>query len=1552
MKLTLFSPDSFSAIILPSKCAGQYWLSGRSDHDAAARIVAVEGVRSVSEDVSDQWILKSNSRYQILSPDGSIIHKTPLDYLAVYMIRSTDQQEEYRLFTEPLSEDRKSYRVYKILGSDPVIRIGRSADCDICYASPYIGKHHATLNISQSRMSVSDNNSRNRTFLNGLAIESAPLKAGDVVFAMGMQIIVSRQFLYINNPDGKVSVRSQFLRPYHAPPYNLPIQDEDDISEQTDFDDFYYRAPRFKRDVEPLILKLDPPPSGSTGDSMPMMMSIGPSITMGMASATTAAFSVVNAISSGNAAAAIPSVVMSLGMLSGTLLWPTLTKNYQKKASEKKEAARQSSYKSYLSKMEKRIETEILLQEQIMQENDRTCVEHLKLVNSQPLQIWERTNKHSDFLRLRLGTGKLPMQGDIQYPERRFSVDQDNLLESMYQFGEKERWLQNVPICLSLTERFISGFYASHRQLLEYAKSLILQLTVLHSYDEAKLVVLYDEADEAELSFLRWLPHTMDNNRRIRYLASTPDEAKNLSADLEQILDYRKSLSQEQLADEMPYYVVLCLSKQLGSKTECLRSLMQSKENYGFSLITMYERLKDLPKECSAVVHLDPCDRGTLTLLDDSAQEPVSFQVEATGRLDMQRVTEILSNTILDVNDSSFQLPRKYSFLEMLNVGMVEHLNLAENWTVNDPTKSLAAPIGIDAYGDPVLLDLHEKAHGPHGLIAGMTGSGKSETIIAYILSMAIHYHPNEVAFILIDYKGGGMAKAFENIPHTAGIITNLDGNEINRSLVSMQSELHRREGIFRDVSKQHGISNIDIYKYQKLYREGKVPEPLPHLIIISDEFAELKKDQPDFMAALTSTARVGRSLGVHLILATQKPGGVVDDQIRSNSRFRLCLKVQDRGDSTEMMGRPEAASLVETGRFYLQVGNNELFELGQSAWAGASYYPSSKVQKELDDSLSIIDKNGRTLVEINTNRHAHLKDAPKQLDVITDFIRRVSDDEQIRRWKMWLDPIPAQIPASQLREKYVHRLSRGFTLDPMVGEYDDPAHQNQEALTVPLTASGNVIVYGSPGSGKSMFLEAMCCSLMRDHTPEEVNLYILDFGAETLTAFSEAPHTGDVVLAHETDKIEKLFKLLAKTLVDRKKLLSRSGSSFTRYNEQASAKLPNIVVMIHNYANFSELCDQHLGDLSYLTREGTRYGIYFVLTCTGVNNVRLNMQQNFKSIYCLQLNNASDYSVVVGKTGGLIPSKNPGRGMFRFDKDSVLEFQVACADDSKDTYSFYQSFCRSLCKQHSAKAARIPTLPEQVDAAFLAPHVRPKNLHQVPVGVEKESLSIAKLDLASRPIHVFLSQDQAYRGFTTGFAQFLANHYDGHTILLASGGTGNGADLGSNLQYCADQTSCAEGINTLFQQVLERNNTYKLALEKGTPVPEFEPLFFVIQSVSELQRLLEQTEVAEPMFEDDSMTNRLLLALNKCRREYGIFILLADSEPGLRSICATAECKSQISKQDFIWIGNGISSQYWWNVSHKPQSYTAALGKHFGYMVSDGKAVLVKFLQTEEDEA
>jgi len=280
-------------------------------------------------------------------------------------------------------------------------------------------------------------------------------------------------------------------------------------------------------------------------------------------------------------------------------------------------------------------------------------------------------------------------------------------------------------------------------------------------------------------------------------------------------------------------------------------------------------------------------------------------------------------------------------------------------------------------------------------------------------------------------------------------------------------------------------------------------------------------------MTQLVSAARIGRSLGIHLILATQKPSGVVDDQIWSNSKFKVCLKVQERADSMDMLKRPEAAELTKTGRFYLQVGYNELFELGQSAWSGASYYPSDRIIKEKDNSVVVIDTNGHPIKQVRIDKKPKdAKKAKKQLDAITDYLCGIAEDEGIHVRPLWMEPIPALILLDQVKEKYAATSER-FVLNPVIGEYDDPVHQRQCVLRLPLTQEGNTVIYGVAGSGKTTFLNAMIYSLIQEHTPEEVNLYILDFASETLRAFAKAPHVGDVVLSYEAEKVSNLFKML-----------------------------------------------------------------------------------------------------------------------------------------------------------------------------------------------------------------------------------------------------------------------------------------------------------------------------------------------------------------------------------------------------------------------------------------
>ena len=270
-----------------------------------------------------------------------------------------------------------------------------------------------------------------------------------------------------------------------------------------------------------------------------------------------------------------------------------------------------------------------------------------------------------------------------------------------------------------------------------------------------------------------------------------------------------------------------------------------------------------------------------------------------------------------------------------------------------------------------------------------------------------MNYSPEDAAFVLIDYKGGGMANVFEGLPHIAGMITNLsdaesgelDSGLTRRACSSLKSEVRRRQAVF----KEYGVNHIDAYS--RLYREGRTNIPMPHLIIISDEFAELKKEQPDFIKELVSISRVGRSLGVHLILATQKPSGVVDDEIQGNSRFRICLRVQDKQDSTGMIMRPDAAFITEAGRAFLQIGNDEIFEEFQSGYSGGEYIPHDKVESAEDSEAAMIAMDGRPAVV-----HIRGKFDGDRNSEITEMVRYISETSASNNIKcaktLWLPPL------------------------------------------------------------------------------------------------------------------------------------------------------------------------------------------------------------------------------------------------------------------------------------------------------------------------------------------------------------------------------------------------------------------------------------------------------------------------------------------------------------------------------------------------------------------
>ncbi|MGL4662428.1 MAG: type VII secretion protein EssC, partial [Culicoidibacterales bacterium] len=603
-------------------------------------------------------------------------------------------------------------------------------------------------------------------------------------------------------------------------------------------------------------------------------------------------------------------------------------------------------------------------------------------------------------------------------------------------------------------------------------------------------------------------------------------------------------------------------------------------------------------------------------------------------------------------------IPEKVNYLEMFKVDRVEELNIPERWNSGEPRKTLSVPVGYRGSDDVVMLNLHEKAHGPHGLIAGTTGSGKSEIVQTYILSLATNFHPYDVAFLLIDYKGGGMANLFRDLPHLLGTITNLDSEQSKRALIAIKAELLQRQQLFSD----NDVNHID--GYQKLFKEGLVEKPMPHLFIISDEFAELKSEQPEFMKELVSTARIGRSLGIHLILATQKPSGVVDDQIWSNSKFKLCLKVQDANDSNEMLKTPDAASITQAGRAYLQVGNNEIYELFQSAYSGSPYMVNVEKDDIRDNRIYEINELGQYELKTKDLSYGNVgKTSMSELAAVVGEIKKTF--EEMKHEKVpspWLEPLGEYITQDEyekidIKSEWLKFEQDNVTeqLEMIVGLTDEPQNQVQNTLKLNLV-NGHIGLFGASGFGKSVMLQSLIMSLARKNTPEAIHFYILDFG-QALLSLQFLPHVADLITIDEEEKIAKWIRLMESLIKERKRLFKEVGvADITTYRQLTGEKMNRIIVVLDNY---DAVRDAELGDgfdklLMLITREGIGLGIHVVISA--MRSLKYQLMANIKEKITYFQVDSSDIPSIMGRTSMKI-QEIPGRGLVK--QDEIYEFQT-----------------------------------------------------------------------------------------------------------------------------------------------------------------------------------------------------------------------------------------------------------------------------------------------------
>lgn len=730
----------------------------------------------------------------------------------------------------------------------------------------------------------------------------------------------------------------------------------------------FNRSPRVLEPLPSGEIKLPAPPTISPPPSISWYTVLFPVAGVFLAGALYLLFSTSSGTNAIFSLMMLPMAIMSaLGGILGT--------RSQRKRHRREQEAKERAYQQALQQHTHQLHRLQIEQQRIRTEKDPDLNTLLDRAQRRDRRLWERRPTDEDFLNLRVGIGSLPSSVTItaprpELPDPRYRPVLD--LESAYQ------WVPGVPITVNLRSGppGIAGDLSLRNGL---ARALIAQLVVHHSPDEVHLLVVSSPNRASEWEWVKWLPHThvLEEDARLPHLANDATSVQELLHRLLDELNERKNRLSSRRPDDAhpdwPWLVLLVEDDRLDTHHPALHMLLSGEgRRLNATGIFLAGKLAQLPGGCAFVI--EASSPNTFALQATSiASRSLSGTADAADPAWSEKLARALAPLRVFSPESAVALPSNIRLLDVLGIRDIQQYRAEDIWKSRDPAYLLKAVLGVRRGGQPLVLDLSHTAHGPHGLVAGTTGSGKSEMLQTLVISLALRHHPYDMGFILVDFKGGGAFSPLAPLPHVLGLVTNISGNLAERALVALEAEIKRREHLFN----QFHVS--DIARYQELFwkQQGQGIEPLPRVVIIVDEFAELVTDYPEFMDGLVRVARVGRSLGIHLILATQSPRGKVSQQIWANSRFRICLRVEDPTESQDMLHRPDAAYLPRMpGRGYLQVGDNEVFELFQVARVASTYRAAGDT-----DTLAGIPGERIVIREITaTGRRHELYDSKKLL--------------------------------------------------------------------------------------------------------------------------------------------------------------------------------------------------------------------------------------------------------------------------------------------------------------------------------------------------------------------------------------------------------------------------------------------------------------------------------------------------------------------------------------------------------------------------------------------
>lgn len=1265
------------------------------------------------------WVIGCSDNTYV-SPDGIMkLSVKELNHGDSLKVKYTSSNYEILTigFLIDFDSRNKSYdRVVNIAGVSQ-LKMGKSRDCEIQLNDELIGSDTVSIYKRDEHFYIKDNGTKYGVYINGRRIKNeARLEDNDFISVTGNSIQYKFSKLFMSNETGVNGL------------------DYIDMPSGGEYPKFNRNTRIQKLVPDNGINVLDPPkmpnePEKNLAASLiPAIIMLGLVVVLrGFMSKTGGTFVIFSACS------------MGLGIVTSIFTYVGGKKKYKKDMEQ-----RVVKYNSYIKRKRAEIEAARDEERNILNDIYISSDHEEAMLREFSGDLFDRSKEDDDFLKVRLGVGITPAKREIEYKAQEQLEAEDDLAEIPVRMSEEFKMIERVPVVCDLKEANGIGVTGSDDRLFDIFKVMVFDLCVRHYYNDVKTVFIADEKSSEKMNLIRFLPHAYNDVLGMRNIVCD-EKSRNI------LFEYLyKEMTARKEAKRNTPAIVIFVYDDVGIKRHPISKFLENAKDIGVTFVFFEHLKRQLPQYCDTLIEVHENDQSGVMIDSSDGNNRLEFSYIGIPDNIMEYASMRLSPVYCEEISLESTLTKNISLYQMLNILSVEDLDLRERWSKTAVDKSMAAPIGVKSKNTLVYLDLHDKFHGPHGLVAGTTGSGKSEILQTYILSMATLYHPYEVSFVIIDFKGGGMVNQFRTLPHLVGAITNIDGREIDRSLRSIKAELRKRQRMFAECEVNH------IDKYIRKYKSGEVNEPLPHLIVIVDEFAELKAEQPEFMKELISAARIGRSLGVHLILATQKPAGQVNEQIWSNSKFKLCLKVQSQSDSNEVLKSPLAAEIKEPGRAYLQVGNNEIFELFQSAYSGCSAKSDESNIKEF--SISEVALSGLKKPVFEQKKPKSASGDETQLSAVVDHIHDYCENNDIAKLP---DICLPSLSTSITKNESVRPDLPNYICE--LGIYDDPDLQYQGPAFIDM-GLGNTMIIGSSQYGKTNLLQWIIKDLAEKYTPQELNIYILDFGSMVLKNFESLAHVGGVVTASDDEKLKNLFKLLGDEMAKRKeKLLQVGVSSFSSYKEAGYTDMPQIIVMVDNLTALKELYLNDNDELLHICREGISVGISVVTVNSQLSGIGYKYLSNFANkiaLYCIDPN---EYSSLFGPCR-MRPLATAGRCIIEIDKE-YYECQTYLAFNGEkeiERVEEMRAFIDRINKKYTGiKAKVIPVIPKVLDESFMENNygICPKP-YVIGFGLNYSDVSPVGLNLATQGALALCGR----RGMGKGnFIRFILSVLEAH---------------------------------------------------------------------------------------------------------------------------------------------------------------------------------------------